>query len=438
MVQIASTFRDRALTYEEAQGQHESVATAIKQFTRGNPAREKHCEQLWLALVDLLDEEDKGAIADCVDVTIPVDFIPLMRRIDSIMAAFAFDLILQEIANEKDFEDDIALKPMFQEAWRKFNKRRLEANQVEEGFGCSEGASWHTLRDIHDVDDGEGDWKKRILEIAKLAGKMFDQFGYTPKKVKSDDPMEVEGVTTGKDLERLLPSEIALMSDETFKDSQTMKVMKGDAQQRKMKGVRTKGRGPMVLLIDESGSMHDFGGYWGGNGKRGRNTWAKACCIALTRVAWAEGREVRAVHFGYGAVCQDLPKDDMHALFEMARSFMSGGTSFMLAMEAGMVEVADLDKKGFKGADLVLLTDGEEHDHGSHTTMLNKMDAQGIDLWTVAIGQPFRPDAPTRKRAKKYVEAQDSMLGSDDTATELTDGLQEAAMDNDPNDSEFN
>lgn len=430
MVQIASTFRERALTYDEALEQHESVSKAVEEFTRGNQSREKHCEQLWMSLVDLLKEEDKGAIADCTDVTIPQEFIPLMRRIDSIMATFAFDLILKEIVNERDYEDDLALRPLFAEAWRKFNKRRVEANQVEEGFGCSQGASWHTLRDIHNVDDGEGDWKQRILEIAKLAGKMFDEFAYTPKKVKSDDPMEVEGVTTGGDLEQLLPSEIAMMSDDTFKDSQTMKVLKGDAQQRKMKGVRTKGRGPMVLCIDESGSMHDFGG-WSSGGQRGRNTWAKACAVALTRVAWSEGRQVRAVHFGYGAVTQELPKDDMTALFEMARSFMSGGTSFGKALVAAMSEVADLDKKGFKGADIVLLTDGEEHDHATHTKMLDKMDAAGIDLWTVAIGQPFRAEAPTRKRAKKYVEARDSMLSQDDTATELTDGLQEAAMDND-------
>ena len=51
MVQIASTFRDRALTYPEALEQHESVATAVKEFIRGNKSREKHCEQLWQSLV---------------------------------------------------------------------------------------------------------------------------------------------------------------------------------------------------------------------------------------------------------------------------------------------------------------------------------------------------------------------------------------------------
>lgn len=429
-MQLATSFRDLALTYQEALNQHETVVTATKDFIRGNKARRKHCQELWESLVNLRAEEDKGAISDCVDVTIPMEYVPLMRRVDSIMATFAFDLILKEILNAPDFDDDLGLRPLFKEAWRKFTQRRLEANEVEEGFGCDQSASWHTLRDIYNVDDDEGDWKLRILEIAKLAGKMFDLFSYTPKKVKSDDPMEVDGVKTGGDIEQLLPSELAMMDDPTFKDRQTMKVLKGEAQQRKMKGVRTKGRGPMVILIDESGSMHDFGGYYGG-GERGRNTWAKACAIALTRVAWSEGREVVIVHFGYGAVVQFMPKDDMHALFEMARSFMSGGTSFTIAMQTGMEQVKDLEQRGFKGADLVLLTDGEEHDYVSHNNMLDLMDADGIDLWTVAIGQPFNTDAPTRSRAKKYVEARDSMLGDDNTATELVDGLQEAALDND-------
>ncbi len=429
--QYGTSFRSRALDYVDAKKQHKNVEDARDAFVRGNTDREVHCIELWESLVNIRKEEDKGAISDCVDWTIPQDFIPLMRRSDSIMASFAFVLILEEIRDADDFDDDLGLRPLFQEAWRKFNKRRLEANKVEEGFGCDQSQSWHTLRDIYNVEDGEGDWKKRILEIAKLAGKMFDSFNYIAKKVPSDDPQEVEGVKIGGDIEQLLPQEIALMTNETTKDMQSMKVTKGEAQQRKMKGVRTKGRGPLVLLIDESGSMHDFGGWGGSGGQRGRNTWAKACAVALTRVAWSEGREVRAVHFGYGAVTQELPKDDMHALFEMARSFMSGGTSFGGAMKTGMLEVKDLEVKGFKGADMVLLTDGEEHDYATHTKMLDIMDQDGVDLWTVAIGQPFRKDAPTRMRAKKYVEAQDSMLGSDDTATALTDGLQDAAMDND-------
>lgn len=435
MSQYGTTFRNKALTYVEATEQHDTVGKATKDFVRGNPARAAHCIELWESLVELRDEEDKNAISDCVDLTIPQEFIPLMRRSDCMPATFAYAVILEEIRNANDFDDDLELKPMFHQAWKTFNKRRLEANKVESGFGegtdGGDGPSWHTLREIYNVDDGEGDWKKRILEIAALAGKMHDLIKPVAKKVPSEDPMEVDSIKTGGDVERLIPSELALLSQDETKGMKTMDVLKKDAVQRKMKGVRTKGRGPLVLLIDESGSMCDYGGgYYGGGGTRGRNTWAKACAVALTRVAWGEGREVTVVHFGSGSVVQELVRDDMQCLFEMSRSFLDGGTSFGQAMHQGIKEVRDLEKRGFKGADIVLLTDGDEWDHASHDKMLDEMDKLGIDMWSVAIGMAFKTDAPCRKRAKLYVEAEDSMLGNDQTAVDLVDGLEKAALDN--------
>jgi hypothetical protein len=428
--QYGTTFRNRAFTFEEACKAHASVEKATVAFARGNADRTVIAKELWESLVNLVADEDKTVIGDVVDLTIPAQFVSFMRRSDSIIAVYAFGAIIEEILwhTEAQLQNDLQLRPAFTEAWRKFNLRRLEANNVEEGFGCDESMSWHTLRDIDNAPDA-GEWKQRILEIAKLAGKMFDSFNYMTKKVKSEDPMEVDSVKVGKEVERLLPQELAMMTMEDTQDLQTMKVLKGEAQQRKMKGVRTKGRGPLVICIDESGSMHDAGSY-GGRFVRGRNTWAKACAVALTRVAWSENREVRAVHFGSSTVTQDVPKDDTAALFEMARSFMSGGTDFTGAMRSGMSEVSDLASKGFKGADIVLLTDGEEHNHAAHNQMLDQLDTDGVDLWSVAIGQAFRDDAPMRKRAKKYVEASDSMLKSDSTATALVDGLQGAAMDN--------
>ena len=429
MTQFATTFRSKALTYVEATEQHDSVGISTKAFIKGNPARADHCIELWESLVDLRAEEDKGAISDCVDSTIPHDYIPMMRRSDSAAATFAYDCILVEIVDANDFNDDLELKPLFHEAWRKFTKRRLEANNVEEGFGCSDGPSWHTLRDVYNVDDNEGQWKKRILEISNLAGKMHDLIKPVEKKVRSDDPHEVEKTEQGGEVERLLPEEIALLGNPDTKQLKSMDILKGEATQLKMKGVRTKGRGPLVIVIDESGSMHDYG--WGNHGgTRGRNTWAKACAIALIRIAWGEGREVTVVHFGTATIVQDVPKDDMTALFEMARSFLGGGTSFGGALATGINQVKDLEKRGFKGADIVLLTDGDEWDFDTHNIRIDEMDKEGIDLWTVAIGMAFGTDAPCRKRAKLYVEVQDSMLGKDETATNIVDGLQQAAMDN--------
>ena len=112
-MQLATSFRDLALTYQEALDQHQTVVTATKAFTRGNKARPKPCQDVADSLVNLRAEDDKGAISDCVDVTIPMEYIPLMRRVDSIMATFAFDLILKEILDAPDFDDDLGLQPLF-------------------------------------------------------------------------------------------------------------------------------------------------------------------------------------------------------------------------------------------------------------------------------------------------------------------------------------
>lgn len=429
--QYGTTFGKKVDDFDTAMKLHPVVKIIADKFVRGNPDRFAIMKELWDGLTDQLKNEDKNAIADMVDLTTPPTFIPLMRRSDSIFAAYAFACIGLEIERltEKDCTNDLILRPHFEQAWRMFHKRLLEANTVEEGFGCGDGPSWHTLRDIDNTPDA-GDWKDRTMEIAKLAGKMFDSFNYIAKRVRSDDPMEVESVKTGKELERLLPEELALMTVPDTEDMQTMKVIKGEALQRKMKGTKTQSRGPIVMLIDESGSMFESRDYHTRRYKRGRNTWAKACAVALARVAWHENREVIAVHFGNGSVTQLLPKDDTKALFEMARSFMSGGTSFGGALHAGRACVKDLESRGFKGADIVLISDGDEPNWASHNAILDELDKEGVDLWTIAIGLSFAVDAPTRKRAKKYVEAKDSMLGNDATATALVDGLQDAAKNN--------
>jgi uncharacterized protein with von Willebrand factor type A (vWA) domain len=179
--------------------------------------------------------------------------------------------------------------------------------------------------------------------------------------------------------------------------------------------------------------MHDGDvGYGSGARYGGRNTWAKACAVALTRIAWQENRAVVCVHFGTSVEVQVVPKDDFHAMFEMARSFMSGGTNFGIALKAGMAEVGDLAANGHVGADILLITDGEEHDYPEHTRMIDAMDVQGIKLWTVAIGVDISGEAPVRKRAERYTHASDRQLSRSETASDLAEGLNQAAMGNSP------
>jgi len=394
---------------------------------------------LWGGIMGTADyDKCSTVLASCVDLTMPVDYMTIIRRVSGVVAAFAYCVLVKELTDTNvDLKDDFDVRQAMERGWKNFDQRAQEANNVKEGFGCDKSQSWQTLRDI----GTEPDVKAKMLAIAKLAGRMFESFGYHKKEHPNEDPEEVTGATTGLQLDRVLDSELALLADNDTEDMQAMKILQGRATITQMAGKEEKTRGPLVLALDESASMHDggIGASWGANGRRtgtyaGRNTWAKACAVALTRIAWSENRPVRCVHFGYGTVVQEVPRDDTKALFEMARSFLSGGTSFGSALKQSREVVGDLEADGFAGADIVLITDGEDYDIEFHNREIDYMDRDDIKLWTVAIGEDIGADNPVRKRAERYTYAADRQLGNSHTATQLAAGLDKAAMATDPND----
>lgn len=334
-----------------------------------------------------------------------------------------------------DLRDDLEVQAAMVRAWAEFENRAQEANNIKEGFGCDDSQSWLTLRDIGKAPDSKK-LKDKMLAIAKLAGRMFESFGYQRREHPNQNPEEVVGATVGAQLDRVLSSELALLADPETEDMAAMKILEHKATITQMEGKEEKTRGPMVLAIDESGSMHDGDLDWsmapGTTKWNGRNTWAKACAVALTRIAWSENRPVKCVHFGTACQVQDVPKDDTRALFEMARSFTSGGTAFGTVLKRARALVGDLDSEGYKGADIMLITDGEEPDYTSHNREIDHMDRDGVRLWTIAIGMDINANAPVRRRAEKYTYAADRMLSRPSTAVKLAQGFDKAAMGNAP------
>lgn len=408
------------------------MAARFKHVKRAEDVPEM--EELWLGLCGVQSYEKLTTImAQCVDSTIPPEYVPVVRRSAGVTTAFAWCEIAKQLIQVKDFQDDLEVRQAMVRGWVEFEKRRQQANQIQEGFGCDDSQSWHTLRDIAEEKDNDPNLLQQMLAIAALAGRMFEHFGYQRKDEKNNNPEETVGAKPGGDLERLLPTELALLGDEDTADLQSMKILQDQSTILQMEGIESKCRGPMVLCVDESGSMSDGNGYYsGGQSYAGRNTWAKAACVALTRIAWSEDRAVVCVHFGSGSEVQEVPKDDYRAMFEMARSFMSGGTSFDVALTQGIEQVGELELNGKAGADILLITDGEEHDYPTHNARIDEMDLKGIKLWTVSIGQDMSRNAPVRTRAERYTFASDSALNDPRTAVNLAQGLDGAARGNDP------
>ncbi len=386
--------------------------------TASQASKVERMNRLDAAWQSLLGQPTEDVLGQAIALTVPAHAATLLRRADSLPAAFAFTAIVAAVQGV-DPADDLAVRDAVRVAWNHWDRRRRQANNVEEGFGCDDSASWHTLRDVLDKEDPEV--VARMLHIASLAGRMFDSMGYCKKRVRSDDPQEVKSATIGGDVARLLPTELAQLGNGATRDLATLRIMKKEAQVFKMSGVRQKTRGPLVIALDESGSMHE-------TSLNGRNTWAKAAALALVRVAWSEGRPVRVVHFGTGTVIQEVPRDDLDALWSMARSFLSGGTDFQAALRTSRRQVGDLEKEGYAGADIVMVTDGAEYEYDEHNREIDKMDAAGIRLWTVTVGQAIPDEAPVKARAELYVHVRDVDLPNEEIASDLAAQLMGAAL----------
>jgi hypothetical protein len=402
--------------------QHDVQGQAIQTANLTDP----EMGQLWDGLTQQADPVRPPLLADGIAWTMPHEYAGLFIVCDSIAAVFAIQCMDEALAGI-DRTDAFELRQAMPKAWAAFRKRRQEAAELEGGLGCDMGASWHTLRDIEQFSQSDA-FKQKILQIANLAGRMFDHMASTKVKQVTNDPEKVKGATVGGHIERLLPVEQALLGIDATKDRALMKVLKRDSSEFAMKGERTTTRGAIVIALDESVSMRDRGG------RCGRNTWAKAVAIALMRIAWQEGRATKVVHFGTSTVTSDVPKNDMRALFEMARSFVGGGTAIPTALDRSREMVGDLEASGFKGADIVFVSDGEDDKRRKIDEAIDRIDVAGIKLHTVGIGQDYAATHPLHARAQTYVFAHDRQLQNVNTAVQLAAPLMAAALDNDDKD----
>jgi uncharacterized protein with von Willebrand factor type A (vWA) domain len=202
----------------------------------------------------------------------------------------------------------------------------------------------------------------------------------------------VYSVEQGNDLSRLLPGELVLLTEPVLEIAVLERIVSRRAAQYAVRGTTKVSKGPLVIALDESGSM-------GGE----KNEWAKAAAVALSRVAMEEKRPVCVVHYSTSTVIQPLPPGDTGALLKMIRHFLGKGTAIGLALGVAVQQVRDLALKGQKGADVILVTDGVDGDITAQETAIHEGHVIGARLWTVAIECDIPETSPLRAKAAHYI-----------------------------------
>lgn len=342
---------------------------------------------IWNAILGLGAAPIPGSFAEAVQDTVPLDHMALLAT-DDVAVAYAFDLMWDRARDLPPNATPFELRDLAREAWEAFHEQAEKTEHIASGFGWGIGAAWaHT----QEVKLAQGDMSQ-VERVARLAGRMYVALRGAQARKIHGVPSEVYSVEQGNDLARLLPAEQVLLTEPVLEIAALERIASRRASQYAVRGTTKVSKGPLVIALDESGSM-------GGE----RNEWAKAAAVALSRVATEEKRPVSVVHYSTSTVIQPLPAGDTEALLKMIRHFLGKGTAIGLALGVAVQQVRELAQKGQKGADIILVTDGIDGDVGAQETAIAEGHVIGARLWTVAIECDIHEKSPLRAKAAHYI-----------------------------------
>ncbi len=207
---------------------------------------------------------------------------------------------------------------------------------------------------------------KKVLEF--LSG--LPRLGsFTKKRKTRYSRGELQGYEKGIDLERLVPSELAL-PDELF----DIKFAEGELllYQKEVK----EAQGPLYLLLDKSGSM---------DGEK--IIWAKAVALALYSRARRENRDFYLrffdnIPYPLVKVMRNAKTRDVLKMIEyIGKVRGGGGTDISRAIIAACEDIKEGHVKGV--SEVIVLTDGE--DKIAETTVRRSLRESNSTLISVMI-----------------------------------------------------
>lgn len=194
---------------------------------------------------------------------------------------------------------------------------------------------------------------EKLQKIALLAGKLKD-LAFKGKEVKSKKARSsIDGVEQGNALNRTLQPELTGLGIKETRPLFFKKYKDRKLLQHNYSGRKKLGLGPVVALIDSSGSMNGHS-----------EIYAKAVCLTLLEIAKKQKRSFLVAHFDSGESAEKLKthrfiKDKPYSIndiIDLAEYFAGGGTDFEPPLKRAQIEIDQQPQ--FSKADIVMITDG--------------------------------------------------------------------------------
>jgi uncharacterized protein with von Willebrand factor type A (vWA) domain len=221
--------------------------------------------------------------------------------------------------------------------------------------------------------------QQRFRDMTKLVGRMRGIATASRKTKLEHQRVEIHSITQGDDINHVLPQELLALRRPVLKFDFYRRLMEKQLMQYDLNHRDTVGQGPIIALIDTSGSMRN------GN----RETWSKAVALGLAEIADKERR-----NFAYALFASKrdelitdefLPGQRSPAkMLHLAESFIGGGTNYEQPLGWAMNK---LQESKFNKADIVMITDGEYMlDEGFSAELLRTKQEKQFRIYSILIG----------------------------------------------------
>jgi len=190
----------------------------------------------------------------------------------------------------------------------------------------------------------------RLAQLMAMIGRMQISQHYL-NGVSYAQTQTPVSITMGRDIRNVLPQDLGLLlgGNEEF-NVFAAKYNNNELLQKQLKAETKAGKGPMIVCLDESGSMMGD-----------KTTWASSITIAMYLQCLKERRQFALVKFASNAKLWPIPESltrlDISFLESIERQgYLGGGTNFQSAWNVATQFIRT--NKAWQQADIVYVTDG--------------------------------------------------------------------------------
>jgi uncharacterized protein with von Willebrand factor type A (vWA) domain len=218
----------------------------------------------------------------------------------------------------------------------------------------------------------------KLKEIADMVGRLDRIISSQKLSRVNHGAEEIVDITLSNDLAHLTPRELVMMDEAP--DDFNRRFVNKELITYELEGQEPTGKGPVVILIDKSGSM---------NGQN--DNWATAITFSLMMQAHKENRDIFYAAFDTRILFSKKyakGKYTFEELMEVVEIDTAGGTRFEEPLKFAME--ACKEDPDLKLADIVFVTDGDASIDQRWLNEVNEQKkSQDINIFTILIEGPY-------------------------------------------------